>query len=1041
AVNPPRAPNVNLLYNVALLVQNYPAFAFQGSGIEARFLPLDTRVAFLDIRFVATETNGGLLLECECNADLFDRTTADLLLAGYRDVLEQMVSRPNEEVGRIRIPEALARQARAGGATPLPIAVAATFTCEPVQQPLNFWMKRLGIPARIQFAPYNQVFQQLLDSSSLLSRNQQGVNVVVLRIEDLLPAGSISPAEAPAQLTTSAEDFLRSFRAAVQRTAACYLVCICPPSAEVRGHAELAEACGQAESLLIAGLNELPGISVVASTELLRLYPVSAIEDEYAWRVGHIPYTQAFFTALATMMARRIRLARNAPHQVIVVDCDQILWKGSCREAGPAGVEVDAPRRALQEFLITRQEAGMILCLCGKEPEALAGVFDQNPAMLLGWEHIAETRFDPRSTSEKLHELARDLGLDLGSFVFVSSNLSECAAVRAHCPAVTVAQLPSNAEQIPNFLLHFWAFDCAPGVGARDASPPSQPDQFAEIAARLSTVEAIVHAIESEVVLPRAARTAYVAPRTAVEELLADIWARLLRVEKPGIRDNFFALGGHSLLAVQVIARVRQILGLEMPLRAMFESPTIAEFAARLEAVRGQSAAEAALLRPVPRQGAMPLSYTQQRLWFLDQLEPGTPLYNISAMYRMWGPLNIEALQRTFNEIVRRHESLRATFRNVDGQPIQVISPELQLPIRIVHHPGLSGEDREREIERFAQEEAARPFDLSAGPLLRVSLLELGDDEHALVVVLHHIVGDGWSGSLLAGEMAALYQAFTEDRPSPLPELPIQYADFAVWQRQWMQGGPFDAQLAYWKRQLTGAPSVLELPTDRPRPAVQRHRGAVRAQLIPRELLERVRNFSQGEGVTLFMTLLSVFKLLLSRYSGQEDVVVGSTIAGRNYSEVEPLIGFFVNTLALRTDLSGDPTFRDLLARVKQVALDGYAHQEVPFEKLVEELQPERSLSHNPIFQVLFGLQNVPRTTFEASGLKVQRTPVHPATSLFDMSWFAFETPEGLLLRVEYDTDLFEEETIARAVGHFGQLLEAAIASPENRLSQLPLLT
>jgi amino acid adenylation domain-containing protein len=409
-------------------------------------------------------------------------------------------------------------------------------------------------------------------------------------------------------------------------------------------------------------------------------------------------------------------------------------------------------------------------------------------------------------------------------------------------------------------------------------------------------------------------------------------------------------------------------------------------------------------------------------------------------MYRMSGPLDLGALRKTMNEIVRRHESLRTVFRSENGQPVQIIAPRLDLPLPVTVRSSLSPEAREAEIKRFAREQALEPFDLSKGPLLRVGLLELAEQEHVLVIILHHIVGDGWSGTLLAREMAALYETFTNGLPSPLPELTVQYADFSIWQRQWMKGEILDAKIAYWKKRLAGAPPVLELPTDRPRPAVQAHHGAIVTYTISQNLLDRLRRLSQAEDATLFMTLLSAFQLLLSRYSGQEDIVVGSTVAGRNYSETEPLIGFFINTLAMRADLSGEPTFRELLARVKQTALDGYAHQEIPFEKLVEELQPERSLSYNPIFQVLFGLQNIPRASFEASGLKVRREPVHPGSSQFDMSWFAFELPEGLLLRIEYDTELFDESTIIRSITHFEQLLQSIAAHPERRISEFELL-
>ncbi len=568
-----------------------------------------------------------------------------------------------------------------------------------------------------------------------------------------------------------------------------------------------------------------------------------------------------------------------------------------------------------------------------------------------------------------------------------------------------------------------------------------KPPSMSRVASKFADPQNVSKAVEAQKARQRT-QAEYEAPANPTEEALSAIWAKLLAIDRVGRNDNFFALGGHSLMAVQVIARVRQSLGVELSLRAMFDAPTVEGFAERIEeARRSRSGLVGPLIARVPRDRALPPSFAQQRLWFIDQLEPGSPLYNLASMYRMRGLLNVPALQSTINEIVHRHESLRTTFQNVDGHPQQAIADNLQLPLAVVVLEGASAEQREAELQRLAREEASRPFDLANGPLLRPTLFRIGEQDHALEIVIHHIVGDGWSGSLIAGEMAALYEAFAEGRSSPLPELAVQYADFAAWQRQWMQGATQDDQVEYWRGQLAGAPAVLELPTDRSRPAVQSHRGEICTRVIPRELIDELQSMSRAPGATLFMTLMACFQLLLSRYSGQEDIVVGSPVAGRNHAEVEPLIGFFVNTLALRTDLSGDPTFRELLGRVRKVALDGYAHQEVPFEKLVEELQPERSLSYNPVFQVSFGLQNMPRQVFQASGLRVERTLVHQAMSIFDMAWFAWETEEGLLLRVEYDTDLFDETTIHRTLGHYERLLASIAGNPDGRISELPLLS
>jgi amino acid adenylation domain-containing protein len=438
---------------------------------------------------------------------------------------------------------------------------------------------------------------------------------------------------------------------------------------------------------------------------------------------------------------------------------------------------------------------------------------------------------------------------------------------------------------------------------------------------------------------------------------------------------------------------------------------------------------------------AFPTSFAQQRLWFLHQWDSNTPLYNVARPFRLAGPLDVSALERSVNEIVRRHESLRTSFSMVDGQPVQVITPALTITVPVVDLSSIPEVEREAEALRLASEEARLPFDLSHGPLLRVTVLRLAEQEHCLLLTLHHIVSDGWSMSVLFRELSALYKALLTGKPSPLAELPIQYPDFAVWQRRWLQGEVLNRQLAYWKKKLADAPAALELPTDRPRPPVQTYRGARQSLVLPKELNEALKTLSRRQGVTLFMTLLAAFQTLLYRYTGQDDIVVGSPIAGRNRKEIEGLIGFFVNTLVLRTDLSGDPSFRELLGRVRDGALDAYTHQELPFEKLVEELHPRRSLSHSPLFQVLFALQNVPTTGLQLAGLTVSGLKADRETATFDLSLQIVEESNSLKGTIEYNTDLFDEATIGRMRGHFQTLLESIVADPDRRISDFSLLT
>ena len=435
-----------------------------------------------------------------------------------------------------------------------------------------------------------------------------------------------------------------------------------------------------------------------------------------------------------------------------------------------------------------------------------------------------------------------------------------------------------------------------------------------------------------------------------------------------------------------------------------------------------------------------PVSYAQERLWLLDRLAPGSPAYNIARVIRMRGTLSTPALRDAFDGVVARHESLRTTFAEIDGRPMQVVAGSRPFQLPIVDLSGSTEAGREAEAQRVIREEAQRPFDLTRGSLMRAALLRMRHDDHILLLLMHHIVTDAWSMSVLFDEITKLYEAAVTGRPSSLAPLPLQYADLARGQRAALTPDVVDRQLVYWRRQLAGSPPVLELPTDRARPAVRTPRGAVQHVVLPQVLIERLKAVGRTANATLFMTLLAAFQALLSRYTGQDDVVVGSPSAGRADVELERLIGFFVNTLVLRTDLSGDPPFRELLARVREVALEAYSHQDTPFEKLVEALNVERSLSHTPLFQVMFILQNAPKQTFELAGLTMKELDIDIGTAKYDLTVETAEAEDGLFLAFEYSTDVFEHGTMTRMLRHFRRLLEGIAANPDERLSALPLI-
>ncbi|AKJ04229.1 non-ribosomal peptide synthase protein (TIGR01720 family)/amino acid adenylation domain-containing protein [Archangium gephyra] len=536
------------------------------------------------------------------------------------------------------------------------------------------------------------------------------------------------------------------------------------------------------------------------------------------------------------------------------------------------------------------------------------------------------------------------------------------------------------------------------------------------------------------------ARLGYVEPEGPVAPTLARIWRELLRVERVGMHDGFFDLGGHSLLATQLVSRVRKELGVEVPLRALFDAPTLGALAARITAVGGASAAAASLVRAVDMDEPPPLSFAQQRLWFMDQLQSESTAYNIPYALRLEGRLEREALERALEEVVRRHEVLRASFKSHEGEPVMHLAEAPRLPLQPVDLSEMDAEQRRGAVEWYASEESSRPFELSRAPLLRATLVRLGEREHVLLLTVHHIVFDGWSAGILFRELAALYEAFRRGEPSPLPELPLRYSDYARWQRGWLKGEVLEAQLAYWRQRLGGSPPVLDLPLDKPRPAQRSPRAGRVPVVLSRELSEALEALAQREGCSLFMVLLAGFQALLARWSGQEDVVVGTPVAGRTRVEVEGLIGLFVNTLVLRTDVSGAPSFRELLARVREVALGAYAHQDVPFEKLVEELKPERESGHSPLFQVLFVMENLPAREVSLPELKLSTVEQEGLEAKLDLTLGFTRTPEGLRGLFLYDAALFEPETLHRLARHLERLLSVVARAPEQRVMDVELL-
>ena len=535
----------------------------------------------------------------------------------------------------------------------------------------------------------------------------------------------------------------------------------------------------------------------------------------------------------------------------------------------------------------------------------------------------------------------------------------------------------------------------------------------------------------------------FVAPRSPMEELIAKIWADVLNVERVGVHDNFFDLFGHSLLATVLMSRIHDECRVDLPLRSLFDYPTVSELADYILTVRNRPPSEKIPpIEPVPRSRELPLSYSEERMWFLHHLQEDAAAYNVATLYRLAGYLDVAALERSFNEVLKRHEILRTSYTTDNGRPVRFIAPSLSIDLPVVDLEFTTQKERDQEIQRYATEQAKCSFDLSRPPLLRIALLRENEASHFLLITMHHIVTDIWSMGIFMREwLTLLLDSGQKENPS-LPDLRIQYADFANWQRSYIKTDWLESQLKYWKRKLSGASLVLELPTDYPRPAEQTFRGAHEKLELSQHLSDRLGRFCEAEGVTRFMALLTVFNVLLYRYTSQTDIIVGFPIANRHRSAVENLIGTFVNTLVVRADLSGNPTMKELLTQVRESTLDAYDNQDLPFEQLVDALQPNRDLSRSPVFQVMFTHQEIPVPLPKPADLKLTRLTVDRKAAQFDMTMSVRATPEkSNLVNVEYNTDLFEKRTIVRLLQHFRNLVESFVSDPNQRLYDISPLS
>ncbi len=548
-------------------------------------------------------------------------------------------------------------------------------------------------------------------------------------------------------------------------------------------------------------------------------------------------------------------------------------------------------------------------------------------------------------------------------------------------------------------------------------------------------------ALRASAVRPTDTDPAEKPPRTATEEVVTSVWCLVLGISEINRTDHFFDLGGQSLLATRAVSRLRDTFGVELSLKDFLSNPTVAQLARHLDRCVSPRRTEAPTIEPVSRDQPLPLSYAQRRLWFLDRFEADRTIYNYSLRVDLTGQLDVPILDRCIDEIYQRHDVLRTIFQGDGDQPQQIVAAHTGSPLRTVDYRDLPEADADKQAAREIRRVVREPYDLSTGPLFRPTLVRITETRQSLILSMHHIVGDEWSMGVLFQELTALYRAHTDATAPSLQPLPIQYADFASWQNRWLTDDALEPLWEYWKKQLNGAPQVLELPADFPRPKLQAFQGERRSLRLPAALSDQIKCLARREQATLFMALLAAFDILIHRYTGRDDILIGSPVAGRERTEVESLIGFFVNTLVLRADLSGNPTFRDFLARVRETTLHAYANQAIPFERLVEHLQPKRDLSHSPLFQVMFSLKEAQRDTLDLPGITVEMQELDHGVAKFDLAVSVDDQQPHLDVCIEYNTALFREETIDRLLGHYHQLLASIVSDPDRPIDNLNLLT
>ncbi len=1274
-LKPPREDGVNPFFQVMFILQNTQKVDLELPGVKMQTLDIESGMAPFDLRLQLTETEGGLKGGLDYNLSIFDSSTIRNLTRHLISTLECIAENQEQKITQLPI----FTQEDIKNIQKIKIAVAATFTAEPMEGYINWWCKQFGIKNEVAFAPYNQVFQQLLDETSLISVND-GVNILLIRFEDWLRNDVSGDAEQIKKLEENYCNLVSILKSKAKQIP--YFVGVLPVGRYSNISQKVSRYIEDMNRRWKLVLEDMENVYVMDCGTLEEQFAIDTVFDPLKDTEAHIPFTDMYFGALGTAVARNICAWRKQHFKVIVLDCDNTLWKGVCGEEGTHGVVINEPFKRLQELMLEHCREGMLLALCSKNNEAdVWDVFENNKGMLLKKEHFVSWRINWQSKADNIREIAHELNLGMDSFIFIDDSPVECSEVMMKLPEVLTLKLPEDVEQIPGYLQHVWAFDrfkvtaedaqrtqmyiaekerkqiqagvqslddfihglelkmsmnliedskymraaqlthrtnqfnlstirrteeelrlltSLPGfkchvievsdrfgdyglvgviitkengdkllidtfllscrvlgrriedailvglkklcveTGAKILEAEFRPTEknmpikhFLDKSGWKSTeegsgfrryqldIEAIpdnenlvecyfdskfepsvkragaeeaehvpeiyikqekeknsfnnnwkVLSVNREMLLHKAYllplenatgelltalsfhsvgiakkpvkinNVEYKAPENKTQKILVEIWQEILGVEKIGINDDFFRLGGHSLTAVSIISRLRDRFHKYIPLQWIIENRTIAQLGkliGEIEETDNSEDAKDIISRTCDGTKEFPLSFSQQSMWFYDQLNKGNAVFNLSSAVRISGGLNIEILEKTLKNAVMSHDALRTTFKNENGSPVQVINDSVHVEINKIDLTYLKKEDEE-EIRELLKQEARYIFNLEKGPLVRFCLFLLNGNEYIFSMTTHHIVSDGWSNTIIVEEFLRNYSQLAKGQALEIKTLTIRFADYAIWERNRFSGEKLNKLMEYWKKQLEN-PTTLELPTDKARPKNRTYEGGFESIVIPEKLVPELRKLSNDQGVTMFMLILAAFQTLLHRYSGQNDIFTGTVVANRNRAEIENTVGPFINTLVLRTDFEEDPDFISLLSKVKMTTLKAYEHQELPFDKMLEEMRLERDLSRAPLFQVMFILHNNKKAELELDGMKITEIDVSSDMAPFDLRLQLTETEKGIQGGFDYNISLFEPSTVKAVSLHLVKLLENIVQKPDQKVSRIEYIT